>query len=207
MQEQGTKTTTTEAVAVFHDAYALQKAADELLMHGFDHAELSVLGTERSIAAKLGHAYTSTTELEDDPDVPRVGYNADESLGDAQGALIGAAAYMPAVLGTLAVAASGGTLAGAIAVAAIAGGAGATIGAILSVLIGREHAKHLDEHLRRGGLLLWVTTHDSGREQAALDILRQNRGEHVHLHELPLPNQRMKQIPTRRPFLSTGPAA
>jgi hypothetical protein len=207
MPEQDYNATFTEAVGVFHDATALQTAIDELLTRGFDHAELSVLGSEKDIAAKLGRSYQSTSELEDDPDVPRVSYIPDESVGDAQGAIIGAAVYFPAVLGSLAVAASGGTLTGVVAVAAVAGGAGAAIGALLAGLVGKEHARHLDEHVHRGGLLLWARTHDAEREQAALDILKRCGGEHVHLHVMRPPKHEIASIPTRRPLLSLRPAA
>jgi hypothetical protein len=74
---------------------------------------------------------------------------------------------------------------GAIAVAALAGGAGAAVGATLARLVGRTHARHLAEHLGRGGLLLWVRTHDARHEEIALDLLKRHGGDHVHLHVLP----------------------
>jgi hypothetical protein len=207
MDEQDYNKTWTEAVAVFHDARSLQAAIDELLSKGFDHAELSVLASERAIKDKLAHDYRSTADLEDDPDVPKVDYVPDESVGNAQGGVIAAAAYFPAVIGSLAVAASGGTLLGAIALAAIAGGAGATVGAALAALIGNAHARHIDEHLRHGGLLLWVRTHDKEHEQMALEILRRHSGEDVHLHTMTPPTRRPQSIPVRRPALSFGPPA
>ena len=205
MQQEEYNKTWTEAVAVFHDAYAFQAAIDELLMRGFDHAELSVLASERAVRDKLGHDYTSTTDLEDDPDVPKVDYVPDESVGNAQGGVIAMAAYFPAVIGSLAVAASGGTLLGAVAVAAIAGGAGATVGAALAKLIGSAHAKHIDEHLRHGGLLLWVRTHDAEHEERALDVLRRHSGDDVHLHTMTPPTTKPQSIPVRRPAISFGP--
>ncbi len=197
--------TGTEAVAVFHDAQAFQAAIDELLTAGFDHAELSVLASERAIKDKLGHDYRLTAELEDDPDVPKVDFVPDESVGDAQGGIIAVAAYFPAVIGSLAVAASGGTLLGAIAVAAVAGGAGATVGAVLAKIIGNAHAKHIDEHLSHGGLLLWVRTHDAEHEEKALALLRRHSGDDVHLHTMAPPTKRPQSIPVRQPALSFGP--
>lgn len=205
MPEEDYNKTWTEAVAVFHDAKSLQAAIDELLTKGFDHAELSVLATERAIKDKLGHDYTSTGDLEDNPDVPKVDYVPNESVGNAQGGIIAAAAYFPAVIGSLAVAASGGTLLGAIAVAIIAGGAGATVGAALAKLIGNVHAKHIDEHLRHGGLLLWVRTHDVEHERKALEILCRHSADDVHLHTMTPPTSRPQSIPVRRPALSFGP--
>jgi hypothetical protein len=198
--------TSTEAIALFHDAPSLQNAVDALLMHGFDHCSLSVLANERTIAAKLGHSYASTAELEDDPDVPRVDYVPTETIGNAEGGIIAAAAYFPAVIGGLVTAASGGTLLGVAAAAALAGGTGAGVGALLASKVGRGHTRHLDEHIQHGGLILWVRTPDSEHEQAALDILFEHGGEHVRLHAMP-PTKVLASIPTRQPLLSFGPAA
>ena len=205
MQQEPYNKTWTEAVAVFHDAQSFQAAIDELLSEGFDHAELSVLASERAIREKLGHDYRLTTDLEDDPDVPKVDYVPDETVGNAQGGIIAVAAYFPAVIGSLAVAASGGTLLGAVAVAAVAGGAGATVGAVLAKLIGNAHARHIDEHLSHGGLLLWVRTHDAEHEEKALAILRRHSGDDVHLHTLTPTTKKPQSIPVRQPAISFGP--
>lgn len=204
MLDPGQTATNSEAVAVFSDRASLEAAIDDLLTHGFDHAELSVLASEGAIKAHLGHGYLSTSELEDDPDVPRTSYIPDESLGDAQGAIIGAAAYLPAIIGSLAVISSGGTLLGAVAVAAIAGGAGAVAGTGLARLVGKRHAEQIREHLAHGGLLLWVRTHDSDHEKKALDILRRHGGNDVRLHVLPPAKLKVSNVPVRRPLISFG---
>ncbi len=175
----------TEAVGVFHDAESLQAAIDELLTHGFDRAELSVLAGHDAVARTLGHDYRDVRELEDDPQVPTTAFVPKETLGDAKGAVIGGFLYLPAVIGTVAVVASGGTLAAAIAAAAIGGGLGGGIGVALSRLIDRHHARHLEDQLQRGGLLLWVRTRDAAHEARAQDILRRHAGDDVHLHKLP----------------------
>src|SRR3546814_7251426 len=60
-----------EAVGVFQSEHALQLAADELLISGFDRADLSLLADARTVEQKLGHAYRCMTEIEDDPTVPK----------------------------------------------------------------------------------------------------------------------------------------
>jgi len=207
MQEKENNTTFTEAVAIFHDAQSLHATVDELLTSGFDHAELSVLACEQTVREKLGHNYKSTADFEDDPDAPRVDYVPDESIGSAQGGIIAAAGYFPAVIGLLAVVASGGTLLGQIAVVAIAGGAGAAVGATRAIVVRNVHAKHLEQHLRHGGLLLWARTHDAAHEKKALEILSRHSGEDVHLHTMKQPTSRLQSLPVRRPFLSFGPPA
>ena len=185
MTGQRHHTTDTEAVALFHDVKSLQAAIDELLTSGFDRGDLSVLGNEKAIEDKLGHSYGSTRDLEDNPDAPRGTYVTNESIGVAEGALIGTPLYLCACIGSLAVLASGGTLLGGVAIAAIAGGGGATVGTALAGIVGHEHAKHLTEHLDRGGLLLWVRTRDAQAETKALDVLRRHSGQDVHLHPAP----------------------
>ena len=185
MTGQRHHTTDTEAVALFHDKKSLQAAIDELLTSGFDREDLSVLASEKAIEDKLGHNYGSTRDLEDNPNVPRGTYVTPESIGLAEAACIGTPLYLSACIGSLVVAASGGTLLAGVAIAAIAGGAGATVGAALGGIVGHEHAKHLNEHLNRGGLLLWVRTRDVEAEKKALDVLRRHSGEDAHLHPLP----------------------
>jgi hypothetical protein len=46
-----------EAVGVFGDADAMQKAIEELLRSGFKHADLSLLASEETVDKKLGHKY------------------------------------------------------------------------------------------------------------------------------------------------------
>jgi len=175
----------TEAVGVFHDADSLQAAMDELMTHGFDRGELSVLAGHDAVARKLGHDYIDARELEDDPSVPTTAFVPKESIGDVEGAVIGTLMYLPATVGTVAVVASGGTLAAAIAAAAIGGSVGAGLGALLSGLIGAHHASYLNDQLERGGILLWVRTRDAAHEATAQEILRRHSAGDVHVHPLP----------------------
>jgi hypothetical protein len=199
MAETRNLSTETEAVAVFHDVSSFEEAIDDLLLAGFDHGELNVLAREETVASKLGRKYRSTAEFEDNFEAPRIGFVPKETIGDAEGAVIGAGVYLPAVFGSLAVVASGGTMLGAFAAAAIAGGAGGLIGAALARWIGKEHAAWLERHLAHGGLLLWVRTRDAEHEQKALEILRRHSAHDVHLHCLPERAGSENDIPRERP--------
>ena len=72
-----------EAVGVFKSAETLQDAIDDLLIAGFDRAQLSLLAAEHTVDEKLGHKYRRVTELEDEAAVPRCCYVSTESIGDA----------------------------------------------------------------------------------------------------------------------------
>lgn len=183
-QPQGRRT---EAVGVFDTAEALQDAIDELLSAGFDRAELSLLASEHAVEGKLGHRYEKVDELEDDPSAPRTVYVSTESIGDAEGGLIGGLMYVGAVATAGAVVASGGTLGAAIAGAALVGGAGGLIGQVLAQLIGDHHARYLQEQIDHGGLLLWVRTRDAAHEGRAVKILSKHSAHNVHSHALALP--------------------
>jgi hypothetical protein len=202
MQEHDYSTTSTEAVAVFHDVSSFQAAIDDLLNHEhFDHADLSVLASERAVLDKLGRPYASTRELEDDPNVERVGYIPDETVGNAKGGLIAASAYFPAVIGSLAVISAGATVPVAIAAAVLAGGTGAAVGGTLARLVGQERARHMKQHIDHGGLLLWVRTNGAEHERVAMETLKRNGGEDVHLHTLQAARQPTEML-VRQPALS-----
>lgn len=171
-----------EVVGVFADAETLQAAIDELMSSGFDRAEISLLADEKSVDEKLGHKYRKVTELEDDKATPRTHYVSLESLGAAQGAVIGGLVYLGAAASITAVFVSGGTVATALLAAATATGTWGLVGAALAELIGEHHAKHLEDQLAHGGLLLWVRAWDAEREKKAAEILKKHSGRDVHAH-------------------------
>ena len=171
-----------EAVAVFHEARALESAVDSLLIQGFDRAEISLLAGEEALEQKLGHAYKRVQALEDDPDAPRRAFVSTEAIGDAQGALIGGLGYLGGAATAGFLAAAGGSLAGIAVAAALAGGTGGLIGSVLASLVGDHHAESLQKQLDRGGLILWVRTRDVEQEHKALRILAEEGASDVHVH-------------------------
>ncbi len=175
----------TEVVGLFHSAKDMQAAIDELETHGFDRADLSVMASEQAIEQKFRGAYVPVKELEDRPEVPTTAFISRESLGAPEGALMGAFMYVPAVIGLTAVVASGGSLAAAIAAAAIGTGAGGAVGAVLARLVDDRYAKQIEEHLALGGLLLWAATRDEAHVKKAIEVMRRHNAEDAHAHTLP----------------------
>lgn len=176
-----------EAVAVFHTADALQEVIDDLLSHGFDRAQLSLLAGEAAVEDKLGHLYEKVQDEEDDPQVPRTAYVSPESFGDAKGGVVGTLMYVPAVAAAGMAVATGGALAAAFIAAALAAGSGGALGAVLAHLIGEHHARYLKAQLDKGGLLLWVRTPNDAAEKKAVDILARHAGDDVHVHGIGAP--------------------
>ncbi len=186
MSEASNTQTVREAVGIFHDADTMQKAIDTLLSNGFAPGEVSLLAGEDAVREKLGHMYRRVEATEDDPEIPRQAYIPPETLGDAEGAVVGGLLYVGAVAAAGAVVASGGTLAAVIGAAAAAGAGGGVIGAVLARLIEKRHADYIHEQLDHGGLVLWVLVRDSDHEAKAVEILKQHSADDVHVHTIPL---------------------
>lgn len=179
-----------EAVGVLDDEKSLEAAIDELLTHGFDRREISLVAGESAVEEKLGHMYQKAEQVEDDPAVPRAAYVSRESLGAAEGALFGGLVYVGAVATAGAVFATGGPLTTAIVAAAMVGGAGGLIGSTLAAMLGQHHADYLHAQLDRGGLLLWVRTRDAKHEARALEVLTKYSAHDVHIHDIPTAEER-----------------
>ena len=102
-----------EAVGVFGDADAMQKAIEELLGSGFKHADLSLLASEETVDKKLGHKYKKVTEIEDDAAVPRIRYVSQDAISEGEYVFTGGLVILGALSAAGLVVASGGALAGA----------------------------------------------------------------------------------------------
>lgn len=182
MNDQSNAIHIREAVAYFDSGKDLEAAIDELLSSGFNRAEISLLASEKAVDQELGHKYQKVAELEDDPAVPRACYIPTETIGDAQGAVIGTPLYIAALSAIGAIVASGGSILAVLVGAVVAGGAGGALGAGLAKIIGDQHARRIQEQLDHGGLLLWVRTWDAADEERAVAILSRHSGHDVHVH-------------------------
>jgi len=169
-----------EVVGVFHKAEDLESAIDELLSSGFDRAELSLLASEAAVAEKLGGYYRTTSDMADDPAVPRAAFVSSAAIGDAEGALIGGLAYVGATVAIGTVVMSGGALAAAVTAAVLAGGTGGLIGSVLAHWVGHHHAAYLHDQIENGGLLLWVRAWNASDEARALEIIGKHAADKVH---------------------------
>lgn len=174
-----------EAVAVFRDERALAEAVDDLEEHGFDRREISLMASEQAVKDKLGDRYQRIEDAADDPATPRKPYVGAEDRGTGEGALIGGLGYVGAAAAGAAVVASGGAVAAAIAAVVAGGAGGGAVGGLLARWVGRRHADDVEEHLRRGGLLLWVALRDASFEAKALEILPRHTEGLVRLHDIP----------------------
>jgi hypothetical protein len=170
-----------EAVGVFHSADDLQQAIDTLQSSGFHRSALSLLASEKEVVAKLGHIYEKTADLAADPNVPRIAYVSPEAIGDGQGAVIATLMYVAAGILIGPAAAARGSFAALAGAAALGGATAGLIGTWLAKLIGDRQARQVEEHLERGGLLLWVRTWTRDQEDRAVRILEDCSAEEVYI--------------------------
>jgi hypothetical protein len=175
---------TREVVGVFDGAAQLQIAVDHLQESGFNRHDLSTAGDIRKVDEALHHAYVDVREIEDSAEIPRRIFVSKVSLGDAEGILIGVCVYLPATLAAGIAASKGHDIATVVWAVGIAGALGGVIGWLLARWLDRRYARGFQEHLNRGGLVLWVVVHDGEQEARARDILTLSGARDVHVHEL-----------------------
>ena len=176
-----------EVTGVFHSRKALIDAADDLLVAGFDRADIDVSAPFDELQRRLNYQSIPPADLADIPTAAR------QPLIDEGDVLT-----TDAVVGSLA-----GCI-GAVAMAyflIIRGMAPLSVG-IVSVLTGlvvggvavlvvrrrlqRERVQGLEKLAEAHGLLIWVRVQSPEKEAEAQEILARHGAEAVHVHEIEL---------------------
>ena len=184
MSEDRDPNTVREVVAVFGTGDQLEAAVRALEAGGFTREDISVMASRKAVVENLNHRFETIRQMEDDPRVPQAAFVAKSDLTAGKAAVVGIPLYIGASVGALAVVASGGALALAIAAAVSGGLVGGGLGGLAAHAIGEKHAESLQEHIAAGGLLLWVRISDRAREADATGVLTASGGEHVHAHDI-----------------------
>ena len=176
-----------EVTGVFRSRKALIDAADDLLVAGFDRADIDVSASFDELQRRLNYQSIPPADLADIPTAAR------QPLID-QGDVL----TTDAVVGSLA-----GCI-GAVAMAyflIVRGMAPLSVG-IVSVLTGlvvggvavlvvrrrlqRERVRGLEKLAEAHGLLIWVRVQSPEKEAEAQEILARHGAEAVHVHEIEL---------------------
>ena len=176
-----------EVTGVFRSRKALIDAADDLLVAGFDRADIDVSAPFDELQRRLNYQSIPPADLADIPTAAR------QPLVDQADVLT-----TDAVVGSLA-----GCI-GAVAMAyflIIRGMAPLSVG-IVSVLTGlvvggvavlvarrrlqRERVRGLEKLAEARGLLIWVRVQSPEKEAEAQEILARHGAEAVHVHEIEL---------------------
>lgn len=169
-----------EVVGLFDTVDTLQSAIDDLLTHGFDRSEISLLAEDDAAREKIGAK--RSIELEDSDEAPRIPYIEAESLNEGKASIVGLLFYVGAVVGAIAVWTTRGSFAESIFAGVLTGLGASLLGIAVTKLIRRRQRDWAQAQLARGGLLLWARTWTAERERAAIDAMQRNGGHDVHVH-------------------------
>jgi len=172
--------TVREAAALFPSEDKLEDAILALQESGIDRSRISVLGHLPS-RSEAGHTRNWIRHLVDIDDAPRGAPKQRSTLAQAETAVVALPGYGGAMLGLIAVMATGGALGLAVASAIVAGAVGSGAGYLVARSIGHHHDERVMSQIEAGGLVLWVTLHDD--DDAILEMLDAAGGDSIHVTE------------------------
>lgn len=200
-----------EVAGVFRSREALEEAVSDLLLAGFDRADIDISGTLGELREKLGTTGVAAKELADLARAPRHPVFGGEDITITAALIIGICAFAGATIGALSVLASGATTA-ATAAAALGGGviAGGAAGIVVARVIRKSQFEWALADAALGGHVLWVSVLSPEREAQAQEILVRHAAEAVRVHEIDI-EKRARDIPLSSlrpdPWLGAEPLA
>ncbi|WP_439400774.1 hypothetical protein ACNJYA_23210 [Bradyrhizobium sp. DASA03068] len=186
---------------VFHSRRALDDAAQDLLLTGFDRSDIDVSASPDEVQRRLNYAVIPPADLADLPATPRQPFFGGDDL-------LGAEAVASSVLGCIAAAGSALFLMlkgyDPLAVAMWSILIGIVTGAVTIVpiyrLLRRQQVRGLEPVAEWDGLLIWVRVRAPEKEAQAQEILMRHGAQAVHVHEIDL-----EKLPGDLPLHSLRP--
>jgi hypothetical protein len=188
------RTKVREVAGVFHSRRAIEAAFEDLLLNGFDRADIDRLASLDEVRRRL-KVNVSPEEAADLTPTPRRPIFAPDDItaGIAvTGSLVGAAVGIAVVFVVLASGGDGGSAGIAGTLAGI--GAGWIGALLLARMFRRDQLRGLDWIEFDRGIILWVRVRSPEREAMAQDILRRNGGHAIRVHEIEI-EKRTEDLP------------
>jgi hypothetical protein len=189
------KVRTREVTGVFHSRKALDAAVQELLVAGYDRADIDVSASPDELQRRLNYRSIPPEDLADVPTAPREPFVGEDDviITDAVvGSVVGSAAAL--AIAYYLVTRDIGPLS-AVIFAALCGfvvGGGTVFWARRRLR--RERARGLERLWEAQGLVIWVRVNSDEKETQAQEILLRHGAEAVHVHEIELP-KRTEDLP------------
>jgi hypothetical protein len=189
------KVRTREVTGVFHSRKALDAAVQELLVRGYDRADIDVSASPDEVQRRLNYRSIPPEDLADVPTAPREPFVGEDDLiiTDAVvGSVVGCAAAL--AIAYYLVTRDIGSLS-AVIFAALCGfvvGGGAVFWARRRLR--RERARGLERLWEAQGMVIWVRVNSDEKETRTQEILLRHGAEAVHVHEIELP-KRTEDLP------------
>jgi hypothetical protein len=176
-----------QVTGVFNSRSALDAAGYELLLLGFDRADIDVRDRIDEVPKRLGPVDVAPGELADVKIAPRRRFfsGADVTVFNV---VVAATLGALAAMGTAYLFLNAGNGIGeASTAAALAGLAASGAGFLLAARsLGGREAEGLDARVARRGLILWIRTHSPEQEAIAQETLLKHHADAVRVHEIEL---------------------
>jgi hypothetical protein len=177
------RVTVREVTGVFGSRAAAAPAVDELLLAGFDRADIDAVADGERLRKRIGDTPVPATMLADIPDVPRREFVAPEDTTIVFALCAAITGCLGTMIGAFSAIGSGVTTTGTVTAALAGGAVGFGAGALIAQVLGRRWRQSPMTPEGTDGLVLWVRVRTGERERAALRILKDRGAEAVHVHE------------------------
>ena len=197
-----------EVAAVFHSRSVLDDAVEDLLLNGFDRADIDHLASVDEVNRRL-RTYVAAEDLADLPSAPREPPLTRDDIAiviSVTSSVIGGAAALAVVGTSLAAGANSWWAAGLGIVVGLT--AGSAAGVLLTRVFRRDERRGLEWIENYRGRVLWVRVRSPEREDLAQSILRRRGGTAIRVHEVELA-KRVDDLPLSKlrpdPWLGSEP--
>jgi hypothetical protein len=183
-----------EVTGVFQSRAAIISAVDDLLLAGFDRADIDVSADGSRPGNQIDGIAVPAVELADIPEAPRQEFVAPEETAAIFALCATVIASFGAMTGALFAVASRGSTALIIYSTVVGAIFGCGLGILAARLMGWRWIQASDTLANADGLVLWVRIRTPGREQKAMRILQLRGAEAVRVHEIEN-DKRVEDIP------------
>ena len=184
-----------EVTGVIHERAALDAAANDLLLAGFDRSDIDVLDSLDQLPSRLGPVYVAPEELADVKDAPRRPFIAADDISVTVAVVAGVIGSVVGLAVAYAVLVRGGSDTQAAVLAALAGLAAGCIAIVaIARMLRKDEVKGLDALMAKRGLILWVRARSPEHEDRAQEILLAHGAHAVRVHEIEI-EKRPEDLP------------
>jgi hypothetical protein len=173
-----------EVTGVFHSRDGLNAAVEDLLLAGFDRADIDVVASLDEVTKRLG-VYVAAEALADIPVAPRRSFFGPEDVTLVVALVAAIFAAAGAMVAALGVVSKGGSYGFIVLASVVAGLLCGILGAAIAVrFVRRDERQGLDQLMAERGLVLWVRTRSPEREAQAQEVMRRHGARAVRVHEI-----------------------
>ena len=183
-----------EVTGVFASRAAANPAVDDLLLAGFDRADIDAVAEGKPLRRRIGDIPVPAPDLADVTEAPRQEFVVPEDTAGIFALCVSVAGCLGVMIGAIVAVASRGTTAQTIIAAVVGGAIGCGLGILIARRLGRRWRQSPKTPASTDGLVLWVRVRTPEREQAALRILKDRGADAVHVHESEI-EKRLEDLP------------